>query len=474
MTGLLTQWQGAALLIVYAASMLGLTLLLHHYAEGKEEFLVGRREIGMWPAAFSIAATWVWAPALFVAAQKAYQEGVAGVFWFTVPNALCLVLFAFFAERLRRRVPHGYTLPSFMGDRYSSRVQGAYLFQMVSLATCSFAVQLLAGGAAISLLTGMPFWFVTVALAATALSYSLWSGIRASVATDYAQMVIILLVALTIIPWAVYAAGGLEVIARGLGGVSGQYASVFNADVALAFGLPVTIGLLSGPFGDQSFWQRAWSVREKDVRRAFIWAAVIFALVPLTLCVPGFLAAGMGLAVASPQMVNLETILTLLPAWVAIPFAFMLLSGLISTLDSNLCAISGLAGHDAWEKTWVKGDPMIAARWAMVGLAVAGIAIANIPGLSILHLFLFYGTLRASTLLPTVMTILDMRLTERGVFWGIVFAIAVGLPIFAYGNFGGGLWWTVGGSLLTVLSSGAVAWLISRQDERAFVRVFQG
>src|SRR5690606_20158711 len=132
--------------------------------------------------------------------------------------------------------------------------------------------------------------------------------------------------------------GGLDVLARGLGGASGQYGSIFNADVAPFFGLPVTIGLLSGPFGDHSFCQRAWSVREKDVRPAFMWGGAIFALVPLTLCIPGFLAAGLGLEIGNPQMVNLETVLALLPGWVAIPFAFMLLSGLVSTLDSNLCA----------------------------------------------------------------------------------------------------------------------------------------
>ena len=44
-------------------------------------------------------------------------------------------------------------------------------------------------------------------------------------------------------------------------------------------------------------------------------------------------------------------------------------------------------------------------KFNMAVLLITGILIANIPGITVTHLFLFYGTLRASTLLPTVMTL---------------------------------------------------------------------
>jgi hypothetical protein len=85
--------------------------------------------------------------------------------------------------------------------------------------------------------------------------------------------------------------------------------------------------------------------------------------------------------------------------------------------------------------------------------------IANIPGIKILYLFLFYGTLRASTLLPTMTIILKEKVSEPGVFWGIVLAIAIGLPVFAYGKFTNDLPFILFGSLFTVGVSGAVTWL---------------
>ncbi len=70
-------------------------------------------------------------------------------------------------------------------------------------------------------------------------------------------------------------------------------------------------------------------------------------------------------------------------------------------------------------------------KLAMLGLLALAVAIANLPGLTVTHLFLFYGTLRASTLLPTVMTLLGKKLTARGVFVGVIASLCFGAIGFA-------------------------------------------
>ncbi|MFC1744964.1 hypothetical protein ACFL35_13310 [Candidatus Riflebacteria bacterium] len=424
--------------------------------KGKVQFLLANRELGVWEAAFSIAATWIWAPALFLAAEKAYTQGFVGVFWFTVPNVLCLILFAFFATRIRHLVPEGFTLSHYMYKRYSRRVQALYLVQLVGLALCSFAVQLLAGGKVLSHLTNLPFFSITFLLAILALSYSLVSGLKASVLTDYAQMAIILSVTILIVPWAVFSAGGPGVLWDGFGGSTGDYGNLFSRNglsVAYSFGIPVTIGLLAGPFGDQSFWQRAFAIKEEQITRAFFRGALLFAIVPVFLSMLGFIAAGKGWVVKDPALVNLEVIARVLPGWVMLPFLLMLLSGLVSTLDSNLCAISSISGHDLLqgdEKDYSEERIVKVARFSMPVLALGGILIANLPGIKILHLFLFYGTLRAATFLPTVITLLFEGVSEEGIFLGILCAIIIGLPLFAYGNFYAHTAYKVAGSILTV------------------------
>lgn len=268
-------------------------------------------------------------------------------------------------------------------------------------------------------------------------------------------------------PWVAVKAG-LGNVAAGLAGVEGNMTSLITgpgAGVFWSFGLATSIGLLSGPFGDQSFWQRAWAIREGEVKRAFVVGAGIFAIVPLTMSVLGFAAAGSGLVVNNPQLTNLEAILHWLPGWVVVPFLFFILSGLTSTLDSNLCSVASLAGHDLTDAP----DKVVRnARWAMVALAVAATLLANLPGLAIVQLFVFYGTLRASTLLPTVLMLSWRKaIHEAGVFWGVVAALAVGVPLAAYGNLlGGGVPFIVGGALATLALSGGVTVAVSLTKQR--------
>ena len=80
-------------------------------------------------------------------------------------------------------------------------------------------------------------------------------------------------------------------------------------------------------------------------------------------------------------------------------------------------------------------------------------------------LFLFYGTLRATTLLPTVLTLLDRKLTARGVFAGVLTSLCIGLPVFAAGNLQGIASLKTIGSLLAVLLSGVIALALSPKWE---------
>ena len=445
---------GIVVLAAYALLMIGVTLIFTRRATSAESFHVADRRIGATVAAMSIAATWIWAPSLFTSSEMAYTRGVPGMFWFLVPNVLCLIIFIPFAKKIRRQYPEGITLTGYMAERYRSpKVKGVYSFQLGALAVLSTAVQLLAGGK-------------TLALAAIAYSYSRFSGIKASVATDVVQLGIILLGGALLVALGLRLTGGLETVRAGLGSVSGEYTSLTSAsgvEVLLSFGLPTAVGLISGPFGDQCFWQRAFSIREDRIGRSFFAAALLFALVPIAMGTVGFLAAGSGFQAEDAGMVNFEFVMSLLPAWVLVPFLFMVISGLLSTVDSNLCAAASLTTD------WMTGegaDNIRASRRVMLALLLVSILIANIPGLTVTHLFLFYGTLRASTLLPTVMTLLGKKLSAGGVFAGVLTALCVGLPIFAYGNIAGIPALKTAGSLTTVLSSGIVAVIASRKAVR--------
>jgi len=453
--------KGICILLAYAAVMLLATVTLTRKEKGVEGFCVGDRNAGWLLSSLSIAATWVWAPALFTSTENAYMKGFAGLFWFLVPNVLCLVIFIPFAKQIRREMPFGITLSGYMAEKYQSvGVKRVYLFQLIGLSVLSTGVQLLAGSKILSSVTGLPFWAVTVILAVIGYSYSQFSGIRASIMTDAIQIIFMLAVCAAFVFSGIRQTGG-DSLLRGLAGYDGTYGSIISPaglDVFLGFGLPTAIGLISGPFGDQSFWQRVFSIKERYIGRAFLIGALVFGVVPLSMGILGFLGAGAGYQVQDAAVINFEIISWLFPAWAAVPFLFMIVSGLLSTVDSNLCAVSSLTTDI------VKGNNLKITKAAMLMLLAAGIGIANIPGLTVTHLFLFYGTLRASTLLPTVMTLKGVKLKADGIIAGVIIALCLGLPVFACGAlFNRAVYKTIG-SLLTVLSSGIVAALISRRE----------
>ena len=470
---------GLFLILGYFLLMIGVVFFLRKKKEDKTEFLVAGRNASWIATAFSIAATWVWAPSMFTASQKAYTQGFDGVFWFVVPNVLTLVLFAFYANKLRQRCPNGWTFSGFIKDNYSKRTQSLFVTETLVLQICAIAIQLLAAADIFHKVTGIPFFWTTIIIGAIPLFYTFKAGLRSSIITDLIKMSIIVGILLIGLPILLSNAPA-HALFKGLGGISGEFGNIFDKtgiSVFLNFGLSSTLVLLSGTFGDQMFWQRAFAVREQDVKKTMLLAAGVFALVPICLSMFGFIAAGSGLIVTDTQLTNVAAITAYAPKWFLYLFFVLILSGLISTVDSVLCAISSVAGHDFYERikdnsqltaaikssrllNALLGDEVRLARTSMVAVSILGIALANVNGLTITGMWLVYGTMRSGVLLPTMYAIRGKHMSERGLFIGLLVSWIVGLPLFAYANNVGNTALIVTGSLVTMLASGILSRVI--------------
>ena len=114
-----SQSTGYWFLLIFGLAMLAVTYFFarRKNVSSKEGFLVAGRQVGWFLGGSSIAASWIWAPALFVSVQLAYQKGLAGIFWFTFPNIIALVIFAFLAPKIRELLPDGFTFPQYIKYR---------------------------------------------------------------------------------------------------------------------------------------------------------------------------------------------------------------------------------------------------------------------------------------------------------------------------------------------------------------------
>jgi Na+/proline symporter len=463
----LTTTQGYILIAIFGIAMLGITYLVSGETRWKTTgvgFLVAGREVPWTLAAPSIAASWLWAPALFVSVQKAYELGIPGLFWFTAPNILALVIFAWLAPRIREKIPGGYTLPDWIRHRFNdSRLHKAYLVPYIWYQVMAICVQLFVGGLMLNFLTGIPLNLVMLLLLAVGLSYSLISGLRASVVTDFLQMIFIFVGGAVVLPWVVFAAGP-GAVSGGFGGLIGK-TNILDPGIVFSFGIVTSIGLIAGSISDQQYWQRSFAIKVGHLKRSFVWGGIMFGVVPIALSVLGFIAANPDQGISLPDgtglpMIGVATVVKLLPVWAAVFFVVMLLAGLCSTLDSGLCAASSLyaidiAKHSDAERELLRKErigleldevdrkaqaeldraTMSHARVAMFGVAALGLGTALIVQhlFSLDRLWWIFNGVATCFVVPTILSVFWDRLSGRGAFYGIL-ASLVGMVFFVYGN----------------------------------------
>ncbi|MGD9681187.1 MAG: sodium:solute symporter [Candidatus Obscuribacterales bacterium] len=457
-------------MIAFAAVTAFVVSIFNRREEHTEGFLAADRNVSTLQGAFSIAVSWVWAPAIFVCSMQAYKMGLPGIFWFTLPNVLCFFVFAPLALRLRRLNPGGYTLPEFI-DRRFNRHRGVHLaflclffgYQLAAIVSNSVA-----GGYLLHELSGISIKAAIVGMVVIALSYSLYSGLKASVLTDVVQMIMVLGLALIVVPFCVAAAGGMPAVVAGLGGADGTHTSVFDPWIAFSMGIPMTISLLSGPICDQMFFQRAMAVKEENVVRTFVLGGLIFGMVPITLSLLGFLAASQvaagNMTVNDPQMVGAAAIGHFLPKAALYAFAFMAFAGLCSTLDSALCAASSLGSVDVYRRyinqSAADSQTLKAARIAMIAVAGAGLFIALLEP-RILWTFFISGALAAAGFFPTILSLCWPRVSAHGVLSGVVVSLVLGTPLAVYANLRDDPYLNVAAALLSVILGLLVCVLVS-------------
>lgn len=472
---------GYQLLVGFGAAMLVVTYLvarLRHW-HTKEGFLVANREVGWLVGAASIASSWIWAPALFVSTQMAYQNGLAGIFWFTLPNILALAIFGWLAPKIREQLPNGYTFPQYIHERlHNENVHKVFLFPYFFYQLMAVVVQLYAGGSLLALLTGIPLATVMPILAGIVLIYTLISGLAASVVTDFVQLVLIYAIGVVLLPLVVTHGGGWPSVGLGLHGIN-QIRSILDPSVAFSFGIVTSIGLIAGSISDQQNWQRVFAIRKDQLVQSFVVGSFIFGLVPIGLSLLGFLAANPTLGIHLPagidvSLIGVQAVAQLLPHWALILFTIMLLGGLCSTLDAGLAATSSLWVTDV-QASQSDNQAIRRGRWSMLGMTLLGLAVAYgfifVPGFQLEQLWWVFNTIAACIVVPTILSLYWERLTARGVFWGVVTAFVFGIPAFVYGNIINNSSWIVGSSLFIIAVSTGFCWLFARRPSLALASV---
>lgn len=421
------------------------TLMNKTKAFNVDTFLLSDRDIPWWKNGLSIAATWIWGPALFLSSMQAFKSGIPGIFWFLLPNFTCFYIFTYFALKFRKIMPEGYTLAEFMKNRFngSKIVHISYIILILLCQITAVVLNSVIGSALISLVTGINVNQSILIIVSISLIYSLISGFKASILTDCLEMFIIYSFIFTIIPISIVKMGGIETLLQNLGGVDNN-TTIFDLKTIIYFAIPTFVTLWTGPVTDQMFYQRVMGSRKAQVKKSFISASFFYIIVPFSLSLLGFLGVELfntgSFTVYDEQLIGGMVISTLFNKAIICFYCIMTLSGLCSTIDSALCAASSVGCIDIY-KAYLSSSPkdlrkkhlLLISRLFMLLITIIGLSIAFLKP-SLIATFFIIGTIRAAGFFPTILTLITNKMPPFIIPLAIGSAICICLPLSIYAN----------------------------------------
>lgn len=418
------------LLAFYGGTYL-LTLIIKRKNEDTDAFMVSNRAVDFGMGAASMTATWIWAASFYAAATSGYTYGISGPLHYGLWGALMILFIYPFGRRFRKLAPNAHTLGELIHARHGSSSQLILAGSNILGSVISLMVNFTAAGALVSVLSPMPFQVGVIIAGLGVLSYTLWSGFRASVLTDFAQLVAMMAIAILIIPTLLYALGGPQVLVSSLGQVTPEQANLFSADAFLNQGAPFFVAVLAYSIGNQTISQRLFAVREDHIKPTFITATLGYGAIVIGLGMIGLMALLAGIEPMNGDMNNLipQMVSLYLPASFIALFFILVIGSLSSTADADLCALSAIVMADVYGKNIAKDNPdpkrmLLIGRLTMIVATMIGIVLASFS-LDILVMLVFVGALWGTIVFPVIASCFWDRVTSKAFTWAVIMGLAM-------------------------------------------------
>lgn len=327
----------------YLAVQLIITFIVGRYIKSESDFLLAGRSLSVPFAAMSIFATWFGAETVMASAGAVAGGGFSETRAEPFGYALCLVLMGLLiATKMRAR---GYmTLADLYRERFSNKAAVLAVVLMVPTSLMWAAAQMTAFGSILQSVFGIEKAVALIAATGFVIVYTSLSGLLGDVVTDNIQGAVVVAGLAVMLVMVVGLLGGVDAAAAA---VDPARLSLLRHDEswtaqANEWAIPIVGSLVV-----QEVMSRMLGSRDaRTARNACFGATALYltvGLIPVTL---GLIGTGL---VPVPE--DTDTWLpalaqTVLPEWVYVLFIGALTAAILSTINSNLLAVSALIGHN--------------------------------------------------------------------------------------------------------------------------------
>jgi solute:Na+ symporter, SSS family len=500
-----------ALVVAYLVAVITLGLWLSRGIRSSRDFFLAGKTLPWWAVGLSLVVSDIGAKDMVGLAGDGYRYGIV-MMNFDFIGCIFPVLVAAFLFMPFFWIAGIYTVPEYLGRRYSPGVRTFFAVIWVLFMTATLGTIFVSAAAMFEGLLGWSFWF-SVGVSAVAVGiYTTLGGLKAVVFTDAISAVVLVIGAVLICVLGLAAAGGLagvKATVAGLDWTEHHFTLLPPADHPVYPWPAVLLGLgfVLGPaywIGNQAIVQRTLGTRsQNEARASYIFCAAIKLFFPVLLVLPGLI----GLALFHEQLgkpgegwdgnrVLPMLVANLLPTGVLGLVIGAFLAGVLSNLDSYVNSASTLLVTDLYRPFIKPGatdrECLRLGRWLVVALLLGG-AILSYPiktrfG-SVFEAFQTFLTFFQGPLLALLlMGMLTRFATAKGGFAGMIGGVLTAVVLNSAETLGIGsgvpflwtAWWSfVAALLVTVFVSlvtrpydeerlrGLVCWIPVKEEVRS-------
>lgn len=459
----------SALMIIFIFTFV--PLVLAEIARNKalptlENFFLQDREMSLPLVIFTVYATWVSSFAFLGSASSFYFNGPVYLTAFAW-NALFGILFMVLGKRLwfHGRKNEYITPTDFFNDIYGSPTLNLLITLIMLVFTIPYLQIQLSGGAyLIEIATnGLIPWKVSGLLFYLIIIIYLWAGgLRAVALADVFYGVLIFISMLTIGFFALYMAGGTELVFQTILEKGTHHVTLIDSQgkgqvpswLTMFFVIPV--GAIMGP----QMWLRAYAVGQPSTFRIMPFLLTFAAIMYL-----GSIFSGSAGILLTPDIQKAETVIpAILVQYASGPFAAFLFCGVaaasLSTANSQIHAVSAIYTIDihrryinpkASEKRLV-----FMAKWAVLFISAFAFLLLINSAVVIVDTGTIAMSGTAQVIIPVIGALFWEKSNPRGAIWGIL----SGLFLLIILRFGLGLPASYCG-LLALMMNGVIFILLS-------------
>lgn len=434
------QQLGTPLTLILLILFFGITFLISlsigRRDENADSYMTAGSKVGFGISAASMTATWIWASSLYASATSGYVYGVSGPIHYGLWGALMILFIYPFGKRIRSLAPNASTLAEILYARHGRSSQLILAGSNVLGSLLSLSSNFIAGGALIAMLSPLSFSTGVLIVAVGVLLYTLWSGLRASILTDFIQVCAMLGAVIIIVPAVFYAAGGTAIFETGAIHLTPQQQSFFSSDAFFNQGAPYIAAVLAYAIGNQTIAQRLFAVREDMIKPTFITATVGYGATVIGIGMLGVLALYLGLEPLDGDVNNLvpQLAATYLGTGFLAIFFVMIIGSMASTADSDLSALSSIVMTDIYGRNIAKPGKANPKLMLLIGrltmVAATGIAIYIASNkLNILELLVLVGAIWGALVFPVMASFYWSKVSNSAFTISVLAALAVFFPV---------------------------------------------